>query len=213
MVDVVVFDSVDCRAENGHVESRVVEARKDAPRHDKSHHRTDVAGHEPNAQEVQVLPAHELERVNVDRVRVAPRGRLLLVVVLVHEVVNGAVVEGAVEKRVDQVVDHVERQQAPEGISYSQGVPAPCHRVYQPAHPHTVVHEQLSQRQATISAKTLVHRCGQNYDQFELYTHGRCKAVEPNAEEVCRSKNIEMFPPNLNRGGPPFKSSGDNDIQ
>ena len=65
-----------------------------------------------------VLTHYELERVYVDGVGVAARGHHLPVVVLVHECVDGAVVERAVEGRVEGVVHEEEERQRQQRVAH-----------------------------------------------------------------------------------------------
>eukprot|EP00290_Baffinella_frigidus_P008197 CAMPEP_0180120880 /NCGR_PEP_ID=MMETSP0986-20121125/2757_1 /TAXON_ID=697907 /ORGANISM="non described non described, Strain CCMP2293" /LENGTH=96 /DNA_ID=CAMNT_0022059989 /DNA_START=144 /DNA_END=433 /DNA_ORIENTATION=- len=64
-----------------------------------------VARDEEDGEKVVVLPAGKLERMYVDRVEGAARGRLLPVVMLVDKPVDGAEVEESVEVGVEEVVD------------------------------------------------------------------------------------------------------------
>ena len=55
-----------------------------------------------------ILAQEELERVDVHGVVVAPRGGLLVVVVLVDEVVDSSDMQRPVEEHVEEVVDYEE---------------------------------------------------------------------------------------------------------
>lgn len=103
MVLVVELDVEDAQERDG--VACVVERRDDAADDDKQCGCDDVAGHQEDGEEVVILSADELDRVHVDSVRVATRGGVLSVVVLVDVLVDRAEVECAVEEVVEEVVD------------------------------------------------------------------------------------------------------------
>lgn len=101
------------------VEPSMVQRRQKAAdhyEHPGGHHvhGDDEPGHQVQCQKVVVLPAEELERVDVDGVRVASGRGLLSVVVLVDVPVQPAYVQRTVEDRVEQVVHHVQSDERAE---------------------------------------------------------------------------------------------------
>lgn len=89
--------------QKAHVEAGVVQARKDPRQRHEQARRVGVARNAVHARQVQVLSAHELEGVHVNGVEVASAGGLLLVVVLMHQAIDAAVVQEPVEQSVHLV--------------------------------------------------------------------------------------------------------------
>ena len=81
---------------------------------DGAHH--DVARNEEDGEHVVVLAHEELEGVDIDSVGVSARGDHLAVVVLVHVRVDRAVVERAMEGRVEGVVHDEEEGEGEAGV-------------------------------------------------------------------------------------------------
>lgn len=124
----------------------MVKRREDAPDDHKNRHRHNVARYQVDRKQVQVLANQKLERVDVDRVEVAARGGLLPVVVLVHEPVNGLVMQRAVEERVEEVIHHVETDERHDGVRDAQLVHGQLDRITVVAHADRVVHKHVRQR-------------------------------------------------------------------
>lgn len=82
----------------------MVERSNDSSNHDKEGGGDHVARDKEDCEEVVVLPADKLERMDVDGVHVAARGSMLHVVVLVDVLVDRTKVEGTVEHVVEKVV-------------------------------------------------------------------------------------------------------------
>lgn len=89
-------------------------------------HGDDEPGHQVQRQKVVVLPAEELERVDVDGVRVASGRRLLSVVVLVDVSVQAAYMQSTMEDRVEQVVHNVQSDECAEPGRESKPREAPA---------------------------------------------------------------------------------------
>ena len=97
--------------------------------------------HDDDGGEMQILADDEFDRVHVDRVDVAARGRGLVVVVLVDESIELAQVQKAVPQRVEEVVHEEEHWEGHNGVERSRLRQGPLDLRARPAVAQRVVGE------------------------------------------------------------------------
>ena len=102
------------------IEPRVVQGGEDAAEYDEEYGGVEVAGNEVDRQQVQVLPAEELYRVDIDGVSIASTGCLLPMMVLMYQRVDRSEVEELVEAEVAEVVEQVEAHQGAKSVANGQ---------------------------------------------------------------------------------------------
>ena len=114
------------------IEPRVVEGGEAAPHDEEEDARDGVDGNqeprrEVDGEDVVVLAQYELERMYVDGIGIATCGHNLPVMMLVHVRVHGAVMERAVEGRVEEIVHDEKGGQRDASIGKGDLVKTPLH--------------------------------------------------------------------------------------
>jgi len=122
----------------------VVEGRHDSSIDKEEKDCDNVAGNKGNTHQMEHFPRNELKRMNVHRVRVASRRRMLLVVVLVNQRIQPTYVQNAMKRSVYQVVQDQEREKGSDSVKKGNLVQVPLNvlRVLAAVPDHTVRQER-----------------------------------------------------------------------